>query len=322
MKKATGHQGENIRPALERLSMAKAKNITKEVKEVALKFGVHLVGVTSVDRLKDAPKGFHATDILPEAKSVVVMSVGLPQGVSDCWNESIWAYLYYGYAIPNKKLGHASFNLATWLQHNGHKSFPVVPTTYMKDGDVIDPMGEFSHRHAAFASGLGQFGLNNLFMTPQFGTHNRFVSVLTSARLTPDPMYKGPDLCDRCEKCIKACPTGALDAKNTRKVTIANKTAEYAGLDKMACSYCLIGLSKEAGGLIDIKTPKKRRKWNKWDIALGKVRHFLKDPVLSSVQAEYQHVIDWGDFCGLCMHSCDRPIKKKKWDFNLLVKYP
>ncbi len=301
---------------------AAAKSFTREVKEVALKFGVHLVGVTGVDRLEGAPKGRRATDILPEAKSVVVMCVGLPQGLSDCWDASIWSYLYYGYAIPNKKLGHAAFNLAMWLQHKGHKSFPVVPTTFMKDCNVIDPIGEFSHRHAAFAAGLGQFGLNNLFMTPQFGTHNRFVSVLTSAKLTPDPMYKGPELCDRCEKCIKICPTGALKLQETRKVTIGGKTAEYAGIDKMACSFALTGLAKEAGGCLDVSAPKKDRKWTKWDFALGKIRYFLNDPVRSTVQAEYQHVIDWGDFCGLCLHVCDRPIKKKKWDPDLLIKYP
>ena len=138
------------------------KNLTVEVKEAALKFGVHLVGITGVDRIANAPQGFRATDIMPEAKSVVVMCIGLPQGLSDCWESSIWSYLYCGYAIPNKKLGHAAYNLAMWLQYNGHKSFPVVPTTWMKDCDVEDPRGEFSHRHTAFAAGLGQFGFNNL----------------------------------------------------------------------------------------------------------------------------------------------------------------
>jgi epoxyqueuosine reductase QueG len=299
--------------------MAATKEVTDEVKEVALKFGAHIAGVTGVERIAGAPEGFRATDIMPEAKSVVVMGVGLPQGLSDCWEQSIWAYLYYGYAIPNKKLGHAAFNLATWLQHQGHKSFPVVTTTFMKDCDVEDPRGEFSHKHAAFAAGLGQFGFSNLFMTPQFGTHNRFVSVLTSAELAPDPLYDGPDLCDRCEKCINICPTAALKPGESRTLEIAGKTIEYAGLDKMACSTALVGLFKEAGGVLDVPVPKKRRTWNKWDFALAKVRYWLKDPVRATVQAEYQHVIDWGDFCGLCLHVCDRPTEKASWDPDLLL---
>jgi epoxyqueuosine reductase len=298
------------------------KNFTAAVKQAALKFGAHLAGVTGVDRIADAPPGFRAIDIMPAARSVVVMAVGLPQGLSDCWEQSIWAYLYYGYAIPNKKLGHAAFNLAAWLQHRGHKSFPVVPTTFMKSCEVTDPWGEFSHKHAAFAAGLGQFGLNNLFMTPQFGAHNRFVSVLTSAALDPDPLYDGPDLCDRCEKCVRACPVGAIIPAESRTCTIAGKKIEYAGLDKMACSTALVGLFKEAGGVLDVSVKKKSRRWNRWDFALAKARYFFKDPVRATVQAEYQHVIDWGDFCGLCLHVCDRPKQKAPWDPEIMVKYP
>ncbi len=294
--------------------------LTRETKDAALKFGAHLVGITGTDRLEGAPAGFRATDIMPGARSVIVMAVGLPQGLSDYWKNSVWAYLYYGYALPNKMLGYAASNLALWIQQHGHKSFPVVPTTFMKDCDVDDPKGEFSHKHAAFAAGLGQFGLSSLFLTPEFGSHNRFVSVFTTAELEPDPVYSGPDLCDRCKKCIKACPPGALLENEMKSFTLAGKTIEYAGIDKMACSAALVGLFKEAGGVLEVKVPKKGRKWNRWDFALAKAKYFLKDPVRSTVQSEYQHVIDWGDFCGLCIHSCDRPIRKKPWDPGLLLK--
>jgi len=295
---------------------------TAEVRETALRFGAHLAGVTGVERLDEAPRGFRPADLMPGARSVVVLGIGLPQGLSDCWEQSVWSYLYYGYAIPNKKLGHAAFNLATWLQHHGHSSFPVVPTLFMKDCEVMDPMGEFSHRHAAFAAGLGEFGWNNLFMTPQFGCHNRFVSVLTSADLRSDPLYAGPELCDRCGKCVEACPTGALRPDEARRVTVAGKTADYAGLDKMACSFALVGLAREAGGCLDVRAPRRKRRWTKWDFAVGKIRYFLKDPVRAWVQAEYQHVVDWGDFCGRCLHACDRPLRKKRWDPGLMVKAP
>jgi epoxyqueuosine reductase len=300
--------------------MSQSENFTRELKAVAFKFGAHLVGITGVDRIAGAPAGFRATDIMPEAKSVVVMAVGLPQGLSDYWKQSVWAYLYYGYALPNKKLGNLATNLAFWLQHKGHKSFPVVPTTFMKDCDVDDPKGEFSHKHAAFAAGLGQFGLSSLFLTPEFGAHNRFVSVLTSAELDPDPLYSGPDLCDRCEKCIKACPTGALLKDEMKSFSLAGKSIEYAGIDKMACSIALTGLFKEAGGVLNVPVKKKKRRWNRWDFALAKARYFFKDPVRATVQAEYQHVIDWGDFCGLCIHACDRPVKKSPWDPDLLLR--
>jgi len=296
------------------------EDLTKAVKAAGLRLGAHLVGVTGVDRLMGAPAGFRATDLLASARSVVVMAVALPQGLSDCWQQSVWAYLYYGYALPNKRLGNAAADLALWLEHHGHQSFPVVPTTFMKNCDVTDPKGEFSHKHAAFAAGLGQFGFNNLFMTPQFGSHNRFVSVLTSAELGPDPLYTGPDLCDRCMKCVQACPPGALLPNEARTCAIAGHTIEYAGLDKMACSTALVGLFREAGGVLDVPVKKKKRRWNKWDFAWAKARYFLKDPVRATVQAEYQHVIDWGDFCGLCLHVCDRPRTRQKWDPEVLFR--
>lgn len=296
-----------------------AKSSTQEIKQAARRFGADIVGITNIERLEGAPEQFRATDILPSARSVVVMGTMLPGGITDCWEQSIWSYLYYGYIIPNKRLGAAAYDLARYLELAGHKSFPVVPTVYMKDCDVVDPTGEFSHRHAAFAAGLGEFGFSNLFLTPQFGSHNRFVSVLTSAELKPDPLYKGKPICDRCMKCIDACPTNALKKDRPRTMTVAGKTIEYAGLDKLACSYSLLGLSKESGGFVDIGSPKKDR-YTKWDVALGKIRHFLKDPVTSFTQAEYQSVIDWADFCGLCLHSCDRPLKKKPYKPLELLK--
>jgi len=75
-----------------------------------------------------------------------------------------------------------------------------------------------------------------------------------------------------------------------------------------------------AGGALDVDAKKKTRPWNKWDFAIAKARYFIKDPVRATVQAEYQHVIDWGDFCGLCLHVCDRPLEKTKWDPDQLFK--
>ena len=39
--------------------------------------------------------------------------------------------------------------------------------------------GPFSHRHAATRAGLGEFGYNNIVLTPQFGPRQRFNSIIT-----------------------------------------------------------------------------------------------------------------------------------------------
>jgi epoxyqueuosine reductase QueG len=66
--------------------------------------------------------------------------------------------------------------------------------------------GPFSHRHAATRAGLGEFGLNNLVLTRQFGPRQRFNSIVTDADLIPDPLIEKP-IClrERCRLCLNAC---------------------------------------------------------------------------------------------------------------------
>jgi epoxyqueuosine reductase len=66
--------------------------------------------------------------------------------------------------------------------------------------------GPLSHRHAATRAGLGEFGYNNIVLTPQFGPRQRFNTIITDAELVPDPLISKP-ICLRegCRLCLKAC---------------------------------------------------------------------------------------------------------------------
>lgn len=71
--------------------------------------------------------------------------------------------------------------------------------------------GPFSHRHAATRAGLGEFGYNNIVLTPEFGPRQRFNSIITEAELLPDPLITEP-IClrDACRLCLKACYMDAI----------------------------------------------------------------------------------------------------------------
>ena len=71
--------------------------------------------------------------------------------------------------------------------------------------------GPFSHRHAATRAGLGEFGYNNIVLTPQFGPRQRFNSIITEAELVPDPLISEP-IClrDACRLCLRACYMDAI----------------------------------------------------------------------------------------------------------------
>ena len=55
-----------------------------DVKNMAYALGADLCGVASVDRFKDAPKGFHPLDVFPNCKSVISFAVRFPVGALLC----------------------------------------------------------------------------------------------------------------------------------------------------------------------------------------------------------------------------------------------
>jgi epoxyqueuosine reductase len=66
-------------------------------------------------------------------------------------------------------------------------------------------------REAAFRAGLGWFGKNANVLVPGLGSWVVIGSVVTDAPLPHDPAPVA-DGCRACERCLPACPTGALIA--------------------------------------------------------------------------------------------------------------
>ena len=69
----------------------------------------------------------------------------------------------------------------------------------------------WSERHAAFAAGLGTFGLSKGLITRK-GVAGRYLSVITSAQFDPtERPYKGVyDYCSSCGACAVNCPVKAI----------------------------------------------------------------------------------------------------------------
>jgi ferredoxin len=96
-------------------------------------------------------------------------------------------------------------------------------------------------RIAGYLCGLGEIGWSKMLLTPQFGPRNRFGIILTEAELEPDPIYAGPQLCNRCYKCVDACPGQAIPRDKSVKVTLAGHEVEWADIDCESCDIAFRG---------------------------------------------------------------------------------
>lgn len=67
----------------------------------------------------------------------------------------------------------------------------------------------YLERESARRAGLGWVGKSSMLVHPRHGTYTLLCGLLLDIELEPDEVEQ-PDRCGKCERCIDACPTGAL----------------------------------------------------------------------------------------------------------------
>jgi epoxyqueuosine reductase len=70
--------------------------------------------------------------------------------------------------------------------------------------------GPILERDHAAQAGLGWHGKNTMLINERLGTWFFLAEILTTLELPPDGPVR--DRCGKCERCIEACPTGAITA--------------------------------------------------------------------------------------------------------------
>jgi len=196
------------------------------VKERAREQGADIVGIASAERLDGEPEGFKPADLLPGAKSVV--SIGIRQLRSYMEKAPNTMYFMFGYRQKNDYINQISWSIAHLLDSAGYYALPIQAygegelfvDTQARPGRAerrqkakAQMRGSFAHVNAAVKAGLGEIGLNGLFLSRQYGPRVHLGSVITTAPLEPDPLFEG-NLCDseNCRECLKQCPAGAIGA--------------------------------------------------------------------------------------------------------------
>ena len=244
-------------------------------------------------------QGARPTDYMPSARSVVVLAKKMLDSVVEVAGhyeeegKTLGPYMWYGYPVMNWNLSSAAARVARALEKEGFKALPFPPTGInYKFGTRAD----FSHRHAAVAAGLGQFGFSGLLLTPEFGPRQRLVSIITDAPLEPSPMHTEPSLCrpDACgHACIKACPTRAMTGRVT--LTIDGVESVHARLHQVRCKWPF-----PEGGYRRTEVP----------MPPDPTEEDLRAAVGSTVPHPFDAALNQFTFvpqCGACIFSCPSP---------------
>lgn len=198
--------------------------ITKErVKEIAIKNGVDLFGVASVDRFENAPIGFHPKDVYSKTETVIAFAIKLPK-------ESIYAENPVPFSHMNtlamQKMDSITYNISSELDSLGLKNV-LIPTDdpYLYwDGDNQEGRAILSLRHIGYLAGLGKLGKNNLLINRDYGSMIQIGAILTNAKYESDPLAEYEVCPPNCRICLDICPQKALTGetviqKNCRPIS-------------------------------------------------------------------------------------------------------
>ena len=107
----------------------------------------------------------------------------------------------------------------------------------------------WSERHAAYACGLGTFGLSRGLITEK-GMAGRFASIIIAAELEPtERKYTGiDDYCIKCGACARNCPAKAITlkhGKNNLKCHTHVEAMKKKYSPRYGCGKCQVGVPCE-----------------------------------------------------------------------------
>jgi epoxyqueuosine reductase QueG len=244
--------GENLmelKNKIENIIKAAAANPGTETK-----YREPLIGFASADdpifnEMKDiiGPHYLHPKEIFPEAKTVVSFFLPFEEKLVKLNSKSEEPVKEWIKArnetdrlitkiIDELKTGLAKEDIGAVV--------PEIIFDYKNKGfDVA-----WSHKSAAYAAGLGTFGVHHMLIT-NAGCAGRFGTLLVSIEIPPTPRPK-EEFCsykrgEKCLICVNRCPAAALSEAGLDKEKcfrlLQENSRVFPGLNQTACGKCATG---------------------------------------------------------------------------------
>ncbi|MEP3246910.1 MAG: reductive dehalogenase [Sneathiella sp.] len=187
----------------EAADMGNPAQATDEIKKIARLFGADLVGITRFDPRWQYSEAVDVRDMsavpnpLPETIThVIVLGHGMDHDLVQTYPSALaGAAVGAGYS----KEAVTAQQVSQYILNLGYEA-----VASMNDTALVIPY--------AVQAGLGEYGRNQMVITPEFGPRVRFSKIFTSLPLVTDkPTQHGiRQFCDICTKCADACPPKAL----------------------------------------------------------------------------------------------------------------
>ncbi|MGG0747001.1 tRNA epoxyqueuosine(34) reductase QueG [Priestia megaterium] len=151
----------------------------------------------------DIEKRVDPTLVVPKARSIISIALAYPSKLKDAPKST-------------KEDRRGIFCRASWGQdyHTVLRDRLQKLETFIKEkvpAAILQSMvdtGELSDRAVAERAGIGWSGKNCAIITPEFGSYVYLGEMITNIPFPPDKPIE--DGCGTCNKCVDACPTGAL----------------------------------------------------------------------------------------------------------------
>lgn len=194
------------------------------ITEFAKKVGADGIGFAPVSRFGENSL---IKEIMPEAKTVIGLLFRVLRGAYRGIEEGSTYYQYSTMgveALEENVMPMVSLRVAALLEEEGFLALPQrrIQTVMAEDDDVNPEVNynaiyrgvkkelQMDFDEAAVLTGLGERGLHGKVLNEEYGPFIRYCFILTDAEIEADEV-KTPTLCDKCGKCVAACPGKAID---------------------------------------------------------------------------------------------------------------
>ncbi|MFP4459917.1 MAG: 4Fe-4S binding protein [Candidatus Zixiibacteriota bacterium] len=214
-----------------------SNNYTKQLKNLIQDdLRMPLFGVAKLENITE----YIQPELEPGAmhmKYAIVSGLEVSTSVTETIVEIPTLIYKHHYAQLNYLLDRNALQIAHWIMEMGFHAIPI-PASQILDFDK--QLGHFSHRHAAVEAGIGWMGKNNLFITSEYGAHQRIITILTDL-----PLEAGKPIenrCGDCRLCIEACPANAISEEGydfDACYKQLNKFRGIRGIGHHICGFCI-----------------------------------------------------------------------------------